>query len=162
MDRINAQFNDLLLSLDATITRLSQPEAQGEPDAATEKKYFEAQRRAYTKAQYHHLHGVRAIWTGDAWLVASGTRAGVVHRVARVGLVLSCNCEAGSNERLCWHKLLAEVTELAADRADEYDAAPDAGDFEPPPPPPPAAPALQLVPRDFDDDAGYAAMLAAA
>lgn len=159
MDRINDTFNDILASLDQTITRLTG--VQGEPDAKTERTYFAAQRRAYAKAQYHHLQGVRAQYTGDAWLIASATRTGVVHRVSRVGLVLTCNCEAAQNERLCWHKILVEVTELAAERADAFDDGVvewDAGDFDPTP----AAPALRLVPRDDDDDAGYAAMLAAA
>lgn len=165
-DRINDTFNDLLLSLDSTIARLSQPDAQGEPDAKTERKYFEAQRRGYVKAQLAHLSGTKVIDTGAGWLVASATRAGVAHRVSRIGMVLTCNCEAAQNERLCFHKLLVEVIELAADRANEYDDGLETSDlcggsFDPEPTPP-AAPALRLVPRDFDDDAGYAAMLAAA
>lgn len=161
-DRINDAFNDLLTSLDSTIARLSQPEAQGEPDAKTERRYFEAQRRGYIKAQLAHLSGVQVISTGTAWIVPSATRPGVGHRVSRVGLVLTCNCEAAQKERLCWHKLLVEVTELAWDRIDAFDdgleTADDCGgSFEP-------EPAVRLLPRprDENDDAGYAALLAAA
>lgn len=158
-DRINATFNDLLTDLDGTIARLRAAQ-QGEPDAKTERAYFEAQRRGYAKAQLHYLQGVRAVWTGEAWLIGSATRPGVVHRVARVGEILACNCEAAQNERLCWHKLLAEVVELAGDRADAHDdGAADVDSCEPEPTPP-AAPALRLVTFDPDDDAAYAAMLA--
>jgi hypothetical protein len=150
-DRINDTFNDLLSSLDGTIASLSG--TQGEPDAKTERAYYAAQRRGYAKAQLYHLQGVRPVWTGEAWLITSASRPGVVHRVARIGEILACNCEAAQNERLCWHKLLAEVVELAGERAAQVVAA------EPDPLPP--APALRLVPpAHLEDDAAYAAMLA--
>jgi hypothetical protein len=151
-DHINATFNDLLTSLDRTIARLSQPEAQGEPDAKTERRYYESQRRCYAKAQYHHLQGVRPIYSGAAWLITSGSRGGLVHRIHREGGVLVCSCEAGQNGRCCYHKLLVEVAELAADRIDAHDDGLETAD--------PCGGTLPR-PRDFDDDAGYAAMLAA-
>lgn len=160
MDRINDLFNEILGDLDRSIARLSQPGAQGEPDAKTERRYFESQRRCYAKAQYHHLQGVTPLPTGTAWLVTSGSRAGLVHRISREGAVLTCNCEAGVNGRCCYHKLLVEVRELDADRADFHDDGLETTDRCGGTLPP--APALRLVPRDDDDDAGYAAMLAAA
>lgn len=160
-DRITATFEDILASLDATIRRLSAPDAQGDPDAKSEKKYFERQRRAYAKAQLHYLNGRRPTATDSGWLVPSSDPSGPVYRVSRQGAVLMCDCPAGENETLCWHKVACEVAELADDRAELYVAS-VAADPAPVLPPVPAAPSLRLVPRDMDDDVGYADMLAAA
>lgn len=160
-DFVNDTFEDLITSLDQTITRLRQPGAQGDPDAKTERAYFLAQRRAYVKAQAHWLAGVRAQDTGRAWLIPSATNPGAVYRIVRQGDVLVCDCQAAQNERLCWHKTLLEVQELAYERLDEHDdgleTSDQCGGTLPP------APVLALVPRprDEEDDVAYADMVAA-
>lgn len=121
---VNAVLNETLSDLDGTIYRLSGGRAQGEPDAASERRYFEAQRRAYAKAQYHHLKGVPATWTGEAWLVPSSSRAESIHRVSKAGDVAQCSCEAGASGRFCWHAALASAVEVAHERADVEDVAP--------------------------------------
>lgn len=152
MDRVNATFEDILTSLDVTIARLAQPGAQGDPDAKTERRYFVAQRRPYVRAQSHWLAGARPQDTSRAWLVPSATNAGTVYRVSREGSVLVCDCPAAENERLCWHKVLVEVVELAADRQDQHDDGLETADL--------CGASLPIL-ADPDDDAAYAAMLAA-
>ncbi len=146
MDYVNAAFNDILAELDRDILRLTQAKGQGEPDVASELKYFTAQRKHYVKAQYHHLQGVRPVPTGTAWLVPSGSRPDQVHRVALVGGVHLCSCEAGTNGLPCWHTRLIEAIERGSELIDMHDDAPltDAGDVLPP-----------------DDDAAYAPAFAA-
>jgi flavin-binding protein dodecin len=102
--------------------------------------------------------GVRPYLSSGDLLLPSRTTDGTVHRVTALG----CSCKAGINGRQCWHMAVWEGIARAWDELDQIDAhRPDAGDFEPEPSP--AAPALRLVPRpDDDDDAAYAAMLAAA
>lgn len=151
MDHVAATFEDIITSLDVSIARLRQPGAQGDPDAKTERQYFQAQRRAYVKALSHWLRGARPQDTGRAWLVPSATTAGVVYRVARQGAVLACDCPAAENERLCWHKILVEVAELADDRQDQHDDGLETADLC----------GASLLAFDPDDDAAYAAMLAA-
>lgn len=149
MDRVNDTLNDILADLDVTIARLKRAGAQGEPDATSERKYFEAQRRHYAKAQYHHLAGVRPRSSGRAWLIPSGTRPGLVHRVALVEGIHLCDCEASNNGRSCWHTRLIEAYERAADETDRFDDGLETAD-------------LCGGSFDPDDDAAYAAMLAAA
>lgn len=152
MDRVTATFEDVITSLDVMIVRLSQPGAQGDPDAKTERAYFAGQRRAYVKAQSHWLRGARPQDTSRAWLVPSATAAGVVYRVSRQGEVLVCDCPAAENERLCWHKVLVEVVELADDRQDQHDDGLDTADL--------CGASLPIL-ADPDDDKAYVAMLAA-
>jgi hypothetical protein len=59
-----------------------------------------AKRRAVNKALYQLAIGVRPLYSAGAWLVPSGTRAGVVHRITLDGV---CSCEAGQHGRPCWH-----------------------------------------------------------
>lgn len=155
-DRLTDTLEEIIADLDGTIARLSGKPAQGDPDLASERRYFEAQRRAYVRALYHAERGVEATAAGGAWLVPSNSRADTVHRVTRRGEVLVCDCEAGVNGRRCWHAATAECAELVLERADEYDEAP----AEPDPEPEPPAPVLRLVRPDLGDDAEYVAWLA--
>jgi hypothetical protein len=63
----------------------------------------------------HHLHaGVEPIITFGGFLVESGTRGGVIHRVSSVS---GCSCEAATNgARPCWHAALIEVIQHAQQR----------------------------------------------
>lgn len=123
-DPVNTILNEVLSDLDGTISRLTGERAQGEPDAKTESKYFESQRRIYAKAQYNHLRGVPATWTGEAWLVPSSSRAEAIHRIARDGDVWQCSCEAGAAGKFCWHKGLVEAHQVAEERAAAAQSAP--------------------------------------
>lgn len=68
---------------------------------------------AERKAAYYAAQGVAPVPArGGAWLVPSGTRAGIVHLVDRAG---RCTCEAGTHGRRCWHvALVAMQTERRA------------------------------------------------
>ena len=159
-DRLTDTLEETIHDLDGTIARLSGKPAQGDPDVASERRYFEAQRRAYVRALYHVERGVEPTAAGGAWLVPSNSRAELVHRVTRQGEILTCDCEAAVNGRRCWHVAAAECAELVLERADEYDEAPAESTPEPEPPPP-AAPQLRLVERpDLGDDAEYIAVVA--
>jgi hypothetical protein len=58
--------------------------------------------KALNKAQYHLAVGhLPIVPTVSGFLVPSGTRAGVIHRVSTANG--TCDCEAGSNSRYCWH-----------------------------------------------------------
>jgi len=160
-NRAHDTLRDIITDLDGTIGRLSGEAAQGDPDLTSERKYFEAQRRAYVRAQYHAANGVEATAVDGAWLVPSNSRAALVHRITRQGEILVCDCEAAANGRRCWHAALAEATELALDRADAHDDPDPEPAAEPEPDPLPPAPALRLVPRpDLGADDEYANWLA--
>src|SRR4026207_2097197 len=63
----------------------------------------------------HHLHeGVAPRPTFGGFLVESGTRGGVIHRVSTVN---GCSCESGQAGKACWHQAMIEVIEHAAQRA---------------------------------------------
>lgn len=145
-DRITKALEEILIDLDLTIARVLGAREQGEPDAASELKYFRAQRRAYARAQQALAHGLTAEpVSGGAWNVASTSRPGLVHRVARVGEILICDCEASVHGRPCVHKALVEGAELAGDLADRHDD---------------GLTRAVVRPFDPDDDAAYADLLA--
>ena len=70
--------------------------------------------RAAAKAAYHLAGGLDIRAWGNAYLVPSGTRGGIVHRVEDG----ACSCEAGRVGRQCWHiaavKLIDNSALLAA------------------------------------------------
>lgn len=68
--------------------------------------------KAINKAQYHMLAGDLVIVpTVSGFLVPSGTRGGVIHRVSTVH---GCDCEAGQRGRVCWHATAIALLEQAA------------------------------------------------
>lgn len=69
--------------------------------------------RALDRAHLRLSEGAAVIPSGGAWLVASNSRAGVVHRVE--GGV--CSCEALG---VCWHLKVVEITEARIDDEAEY------------------------------------------
>lgn len=64
--------------------------------------------QARAKAAYHLAGGLEIRQAGGAYLVPSGTRGGVVHRV-EAG---RCSCEAGQAQKPCWH--VAAVQQLVS------------------------------------------------
>ena len=62
------------------------------------------------------MQGVRPVLSGSAYLLASASRPGaLVHRLNRQGGIMVYSCEAGANGALCWHHMLINVIERAAE-----------------------------------------------
>lgn len=80
-------------------------------EAARQADDFAAE-RAFNKATLYLHEGITP--TTGSFLVPSGTRGGLVHRVSTV---YGCGCEAGRKGQMCWHAALVEIVELAASRA---------------------------------------------
>ena len=64
-------------------------------------------------AQHFHDGDIIITPTHGGFLIPSGTRGGIVHRVSNV---YGCSCEAGRNRRQCWHMSALEIIELAQTR----------------------------------------------
>lgn len=69
-----------------------------------------AAENAINKAIYHLETGIQVVPTTGGYLVPSGTRAGVIHRVSETH---GCNCEAAQAGRQCWHQAAVEIIEAA-------------------------------------------------
>jgi len=70
--------------------------------------------RAINKALWHLDDGIEIRATYGGFLMPSGTRAGVIHRVSTVH---GCNCEAAKAGRVCWHASALAIIEEAQTRA---------------------------------------------
>jgi hypothetical protein len=74
----------------------------------------EAPDRAYeqatNKAVWHLSKSLDVIETHGGFLVPSGTRAGLVHRVS---VQHGCSCEAATGGKPCWHYACAVIIEQA-------------------------------------------------
>ncbi len=65
--------------------------------------------RALDKAAMEFTKGAIPAKAGDVYLVTSRTNGGSVYRVdPRTG---TCTCEAGLANKLCWHRVAAELCE---------------------------------------------------
>jgi hypothetical protein len=69
---------------------------------------------ALNKAILHLHEGIEITPTAGGYLLPSGTRGGVVHRVSTVH---GCSCEAGQKQRQCWHAATLTIIEKAQTRA---------------------------------------------
>lgn len=65
---------------------------------------------ATNKALWHLGRGLDVIETHGAFLIPSGTRGGMVHRVS---LTHGCSCEASAAGRPCWHYAAVVLIEWA-------------------------------------------------
>lgn len=72
-----------------------------------------ANENALNKAAFHLHQGLTIVPTTGGFLMPSGTRSAVVHRISHV---YGCNCEASSNGRACWHMAAIEIIEHAQTR----------------------------------------------
>jgi len=109
---ITAAFDELL----ADVTGLLAGAQAQKPQDRDEVKFWKSQHNALTKAQYQWAQGVRPAYAGGAWLVPSASRPGaLVHRLTKQGGILVCSCEAGSRGLLCFHHMLCNVIERAAE-----------------------------------------------
>lgn len=69
---------------------------------------------ALNKALFYLGEGVVIRPTTGGFLMPSGTRAGVIHRISTA---YGCNCEAGLKGKPCWHAQLLAIVERAQTRA---------------------------------------------
>jgi hypothetical protein len=82
-------------------------------DAAAHQLLSQAtpsQERAINKALWHLQSGIEVRSTCGGFLMPSGTRAGVIHRVSTVN---GCNCEAALKGLTCWHASALAIIEEA-------------------------------------------------
>ncbi len=66
--------------------------------------------RAINKALWNLQSGIEIRTTTGAFLIPSGTRAGVIHRISHT---FGCNCEAARASRVCWHASAIAIIEEA-------------------------------------------------
>lgn len=109
---VGAAFAELL----EDVTNLLAAAQQQKPVDRDEVKFWKGQQNALNRAQYHWAAGVRPQQAGDAWLLPSASRGGsLIHRLAKQGGIVVCSCEAGQRGLLCWHHMLINVIERAAE-----------------------------------------------
>lgn len=109
---VTAAFAELL---EDVTNLLSAAQAQKPLDKA-EIGFWRRQLHALNKAESYWLQGVRPVISGSAYLVSSASRPGaLIHRLTRVGGIVVCSCEAGQKQQLCWHHMLINVLERAAE-----------------------------------------------
>jgi hypothetical protein len=78
--------------------------------------FWRRQLSALNKAESYWLQGVRPQIAGATYLLASASRPGaLVHRLTKQGGIVVCSCEAGQRGLLCWHHMLCNVVERAAE-----------------------------------------------
>lgn len=73
-----------------------------------------AQVHALNKAALALHQGLEITPTAGGFLIPSGTRGGVVHRVSTL---YGCSCEAGRKGQACWHSASIQIIEHAQMRA---------------------------------------------
>src|SRR4051794_14287331 len=66
--------------------------------------------RALNKALWHLQSGIEIRSTTGAFLIPSGTRSGVIHRISHT---FGCNCEAAGKGNVCWHASAIAIVEEA-------------------------------------------------
>jgi hypothetical protein len=94
---------------------LSASEAQKPLDKA-DIGFWRRQLNALNKAESYWAQGVRPDLSVSSYLLASASRPGaLIHRLSKVGGIVVCSCEAGQKQQLCWHHMLVNVLERAAE-----------------------------------------------
>lgn len=66
--------------------------------------------RALNKALWNLQAGLEIRSTTGAFLIPSGTRSGVIHRISHT---FGCNCEAAAKGNVCWHASAIAIVEEA-------------------------------------------------
>jgi hypothetical protein len=101
--------------LDDVTNLLASAQAQ-KPCDKDEIGFWRRQLSALNKAESYWLQGVRPQIAGATYLLASASRPGaLVHRLTKQGGIVVCSCEAGQRGLLCWHHMLINVVERAAE-----------------------------------------------
>ena len=83
---------------------------------AAEIAQTDAERRALNKAEYNLWLGLSVVTTANGYLVPSGSRDSVIHRVIVHASPdgdtdFKCSCEAGQSGKGCWHTMLIGALE---------------------------------------------------
>jgi hypothetical protein len=66
--------------------------------------------RALNKGLWNLQAGLEIRSTTNGFLMPSGTRAGVIHRISHT---FGCNCEAAAKGHVCWHASAIAIVEEA-------------------------------------------------
>lgn len=66
--------------------------------------------RAINKGLWNLQSGLEIRATTNGFLMPSGTRAGVIHRISHT---FGCNCEAAAKGNVCWHSASIAIIEEA-------------------------------------------------
>jgi hypothetical protein len=66
--------------------------------------------RALNKALWHLQSNLEIRQTTGAFLIPSGTRAGIIHRVSHT---FGCDCQAAARGVICWHASAIAIVEEA-------------------------------------------------
>ncbi len=98
------------------VTNLLSAAQTQKPCDKEEVVFWKRQLNALNKAEAYFVQGVRPTISNGAYLLASASRPGaLIHRLSRVGSIVVCSCEAGQKGTLCWHHMLINVLERAAE-----------------------------------------------
>jgi hypothetical protein len=109
---VTAAFAELL----SDVTNLLTASQTQKPLDKEEVAFWRRQLNALNKAESYFLAGVRPQIAGSAYLLASASRPGaLVHRLTKAGGIAVCSCEAGQKQQLCWHHMLVNILERAAE-----------------------------------------------
>jgi len=109
-------FAELLEDVSSLLTAAE----QSKPLDRDEIAFWTRQLNALNKAEYNWTQGVRIVLADGAYLLPSASRPGaLVHRLTRQGGILICSCEAGQKQTLCWHHMLVNIVERAAEMESE-------------------------------------------
>src|SRR5882757_3446144 len=69
-----------------------------------------AEQHALNKAAMHLHEGMSIMPTHGGFLIPSGSRGGIIHRIDNVN---GCSCEAGRSGKICWHSQMIRIIEQA-------------------------------------------------
>jgi hypothetical protein len=109
---VSAAFAELL----SDVTNLLTAAETQKPCDKDEIGFWRRQLNALNKAESYWAQGVRPVISGGAYLLASASRPGaLVHRLTKAGGIALCSCEAGQKQQLCWHHMLVNILERAAE-----------------------------------------------
>jgi hypothetical protein len=109
---VAAAFAELL----EDVTNLLAAAQQQKPCDKEETGFWRRQLSALNKAEAYWLQGVRPHISAESYLLTSASRPGaLVHRLSKQGGIVVCSCEAGQRALLCWHHMLINVVERAAE-----------------------------------------------
>jgi hypothetical protein len=109
---VSAAFAELL----SDVTNLLTASQTQKPLDKDEIGFWRRQLNALNKAESYWAQGVRPVISGGAYLLASASRPGaLIHRLTKQGGIALCSCEAGQKQQLCWHHMLVNILERAAE-----------------------------------------------
>lgn len=119
---IVAKLEDTIREISEAITSLKGKPAQGEPDAASERKWYARQLNAYKRALRYWGEGLRPRAYGNGYLVPSGSTPGKApYYVQRHGNVWVCDPTCKYCGEIHWHTAIVGVLEQLPELASAHD-----------------------------------------